>query len=66
QAGLERVKSTYTWEKTAEGYLTRIKDILENQEKYRVDKRLEIPDYFYSGRNEAELIIELEKNYLND
>ncbi|MFN2362732.1 MAG: glycosyltransferase, partial [Halarsenatibacteraceae bacterium] len=66
QAGLERVKSTYTWKKTAEGYLTRLEDIIENREKYRVDTRMEIPDYFYSGRNETELIIELQENYLSN
>jgi len=66
EAGLERVETTYTWEKTAEGYLNRIKEIINNTEAYKSDKSMEIPDYFYTGKNEAELIIELEKYYLND
>ncbi len=66
EAGLERVETTYTWEKTAEGYLNRIKEIINNTEAYKSDKIMEIPDYFYTGKNEAELIIELEKYYLND
>ncbi len=65
EAGLERVKTTYTWEKTAEAYLERIKKIIENEEEFRVDKKMEIPDYFYSWKNEAELIIELQNNYFN-
>ena len=65
EVGLERVATTYTWEKTAEGYLSRIKEIIENKEIYITDRRMEIPDYFYTGKNEAELIIELEKYYFN-
>ncbi|MGM0413997.1 MAG: glycosyltransferase [Bacillota bacterium] len=66
QAGLKRVETTYTWEKTAEGYLDRIRKIIENPEDYGPDKKLRIPDYFYSEKGEAELIIELEKNYFNN
>ena len=66
EAGLERVKTTYTWEKTAEGYLSRIKEIIKNREEYRAAERMEIPDYFYSEKNEAELIIELDNNYFNN
>ena len=66
EKGLERVKSTYTWKKTAEGYLTRLEDIIENREKYSVDNKMKIPEYFYTGKNETELIIELQENYFNN
>jgi len=43
QAGIERVISKYTWERTAEGYLKVIKAIVEEG---RRAGEIEIPPYF--------------------
>jgi sucrose-phosphate synthase len=46
EAGLERVITRYTWERTAEGYLDVISEVLSGQQPAIPEKRLPIPDYF--------------------
>jgi sucrose-phosphate synthase len=43
EAGIERVKARYTWDRTAEGYM---KVLAEIQSKGRRSVELEIPEYF--------------------
>lgn len=51
--GIERVNTTYTWEVTANTYLSRIKKILSN---YQRDDTITIPEYFLNSEgNEISL-----------
>ncbi len=49
QAGRERVLSRYTWDRTAQGYLTALDDLLA--------RRLPIPSYFWQPHAEDDLDI---------
>ncbi len=62
-AGLKRVKTNYTWEATAEKYLTRIKDILANPSGFKPDNPWKIPEFFLTGKNEKQLIKKLKELY---
>ncbi len=62
-AGRRRVEEKYTWESTAENYLQRLTRILEEPKKFAPSKRLEIPEYFYSGKGESQLVEKLKKLY---
>lgn len=46
EAGLERVITRYTWERTAEGYLGVINEVLTGQQPDTSEKQISIPDYF--------------------
>ncbi len=46
EAGLERVITRYTWERTAEGYLKVIDELLKDQKPAEPAQKLPIPDYF--------------------
>jgi sucrose-phosphate synthase len=56
QAGLNRVISTYTWERTAERYLNVLQDILAEPAPPR---NVELPPYFEDPHPENELPLEI-------
>ncbi len=66
QAGLKRVRTSYTWEATAGRYWERIADILEDPSRFAPTAPRGIPEYFLSGRKEEELRERLEELYLKD
>ncbi len=66
RAGLQRVRTGYTWETTADRYQERITDILENPAKFAPTAPRGIPEFFITGRKEEELRKRLEELYLKD
>jgi sucrose-phosphate synthase len=53
--GRQRVLARYTWERTAEGYLARIKQIMTSPEAYRPDNPLPISPYLRPPRLEEDV-----------
>lgn len=61
RAGIQRVKSKYTWQRTGEGYLNVLQDI---QQESTPKREITIPAYFTAPTAENEIPIEtLEKLY---
>jgi sucrose-phosphate synthase len=52
QAGMQRVLSRYTWERTAQGYLDVIEDVLRGA---AYAGQLPIPEYFTHPRPETDI-----------
>jgi sucrose-phosphate synthase len=61
QAGIQRVKARYTWDRTAEGYL----EVLQSRQTHKPGRReMDIPSYF-TDPDQAEIkISQLAKLYL--
>ena len=62
-AGRKRVKNKYTWKATAGNYYERLNNILNKPEVYQSDRKREIPEYFFTGENEEEMINLLKSVY---
>lgn len=56
QAGIERVETRYTWERTAQGYLKVLEEILAGQEV--TPANLPIPEYFLEPTPENDIDLE--------
>jgi sucrose-phosphate synthase len=59
QAGRQRVLDRYTWERTAEGYMRVIEEMLANQSAQSPDRGLPIPAYFSAPSPELDLTVDL-------
>ena len=59
QAGCQRVLDRYTWERTSEGYLRVIEEMLGNQPTPGQDEGLPIPAYFSDPKPELDLTVDL-------
>lgn len=57
EAGLKRVKEKYTWSSTAEGYLSRIKEIIARQDNFEPDEKIEVPEYFKTGDERKDISV---------
>jgi sucrose-phosphate synthase len=58
QAGRERVLSSYTWETTAENYLSAIEQMLSSPEGRRPPELLQIHPYFRNPQPETDISLE--------
>jgi sucrose-phosphate synthase len=58
QAGQQQVLNTYTWETTAQNYLTLIEQILSSPEKHRSAKLLPIHPYFHNPQPQTDISLE--------
>ncbi len=56
--GRQRVLDRYTWERTAEGYLARIEELVSDPEARRPEVLLPLHDYFRDPRPENEISTE--------
>ncbi|HEY77040.1 MAG TPA: glycosyltransferase family 1 protein [Thermoflexia bacterium] len=62
--GRQRVRDRYTWERTAEGYLALIEEVLRHPEARRPSSLLPIHPYFHDPRPETDVTLaELERLY---
>jgi sucrose-phosphate synthase len=59
RAGRQRVLDRYTWERTTEGYLRVIEEMLGDQPAQSPDQGLLIPAYFSAPRPELDLAVDL-------
>jgi sucrose-phosphate synthase len=59
RAGRQRVLDRYTWERTSEGYLRVIKEMLADQPTLAQDEGLPIPAYFSAPRPDLDLTVDL-------
>jgi sucrose-phosphate synthase len=59
QAGRQRVLDRYTWERTSEGYLRVIAEMLVKQPALDQDEELPVPAYFFAPRPELDLTVDL-------
>ena len=67
KAGMKRVEEQYTWESTAEGYLNRLENILDNPQNYISQEKLEIPQYFVTANQEQDISLsKLKELYLTE
>jgi sucrose-phosphate synthase len=65
EAGYQRVQARYTWQRTAEGYLSLIKEAVADPAARRPDKLLPIHQYFCDPRPENDVTLgELDDLYL--
>lgn len=60
--GQQRVLARYTWERTAEGYLTLMKQIITSPEAYQPDNPLPISPYFRHPRLEEDMPVAVLKH----